>query len=156
MLAIAGLLTVAAVVWAVVALLQVDLRRQSHLVNVSFSAPVRPERPVIAGFVIANHSQDVLVRATGPSLAAQNVKEPLLQPRLRIVRNHDGAELARNEGWRVSGSPRLRSDLAPYAPADPRDAVCIVTLPAGMYSAIVESRDGAPGTVMVEVFVLLD
>lgn len=155
-LALAGLLATAAVVWAVVALLQVDFRQQSNLVNVSIRAQVKPPEAVIAGFVIARHTQTVVVRALGPSLAAQKVTDVLPQPRLRIVRNQDGVELARNEGWRVSGSPRLLADLAPYAPGDPRDAVCVVTLPAGMYSAVIESRDGQPGTAMLEIFVLLD
>jgi hypothetical protein len=156
--AIAGLLAVAAVVWAVVHIIKLDFRRQSHLVNVSMRGEVGPAgRELIAGFVIAKHSQLVVVRALGPTLAGQRVARALPAPRLRIVRNHDGAEVARNEGWKLAGgSPRLHADLAPYAPADPRDAVCVVTLPAGTYSAVVESRDGKSGTTMLEIFVIVD
>jgi hypothetical protein len=156
--AAAGLLAVAAAVWAIVHIIKLDFRRQSHLVNVSMRGDVGPAgREMIAGFVIAKHSQVVVVRALGPSLAAQRVARALPAPRLRIVRNHDGAEVARNEGWKLAdGSPRLLGDLAPYAPADPRDAVCVLTLPAGTYSAVVESRDGKTGTAMLEIFVVVD
>lgn len=155
-LGLAGLLTTIAVVWVAVALVRVDLRRQSYLINVSARGQVKPDAPMISGFVIARHSQDVVIRAIGPSLAAQNVKDAIPQPRLRIVRNRDGAEMARNDGWRMGGSPRLLSDLSPYAPADPRDAVCVATLAEGMYSAVIETRDGTAGTAMLEIFVLTD
>ncbi|HUR59491.1 MAG TPA: hypothetical protein VM029_17370 [Opitutaceae bacterium] len=156
--AVAGLLAVAAAVSAIVHIVTLDFRRQSHLVNVSMRGEVGPAgREMIAGFVIAKHSQVVVIRALGPSLALQRGQSALPSPRLRIVRNHDGAEVARNEGWRLAdGSPRLQTDLAPYAPADPRDAVCVLTLPAGTYSAVVESRDGKSGTAMLEIFVIVD
>ncbi|MDO8540114.1 MAG: hypothetical protein Q7S40_06685 [Opitutaceae bacterium] len=152
-----AVLTTLAVVTGLVHLLKRDFRRQSHLINVSLQAMVGVGgRPMIAGFVIADHSQTVVVRALGPSVARPADVAPLTQPRLRIVRNRDGVDVAMNEGWRVAANERLERDLKPYAPPDPREAACVLTLPAGAYSAVIESRDGSPGLAGLEIFVLLD
>ncbi len=152
-----ALLTTIAVVTGLVHLINHDFRRQSHLVNVSVQSMVGVDgQPMIAGFVIADHAQTVVVRALGPSLARLAGPEPLFQPRLRIVRNRDGVDVARNEGWRVAGNERLERDLRSYAPLDPREAVCVATLPAGAYSAVIESRNGVAGLAALEVFVIVD
>ena len=152
-----GLLATSAVVGVFVLVVKADFLRQSRLVNVSYRGLAGPGgAAMVAGFVIADHPQTVVVRALGPSLASQGVANPLKNPRLRIVRNKTGAELARNEGWRVPGNERLWSDLSPYAPADPHDAVCVMTLRAGAYSAVIEPCSGAAGTAMVEIFVIVN
>lgn len=152
-----GLLTTSAAVGVFLLVVKADFLRQSRLINVSCRGLAGAGgEAMVAGFVIADHPQTVVVRALGPSLASQGVANPLQNPRLRIVRNNTGAELARNEGWRAPENERLWGDLIPYAPADPRDAVCVMTLPAGAYSAVIEPRSGAAGTAMVEIFVIVD
>jgi len=56
-----------------------------------------------------------------------------------------------NTGWNAPGNERLKTDLASYAPLDAREAALVVTLPAGAYTAIVETADGTPGVGIVEV-----
>jgi hypothetical protein len=157
LLAFLAVLATGAAVAGALHLVKLDFQRQSRLINVSCRSMVgEGGEPFIAGFVIADHSQTIVVRALGPSLEMSDGREPLQQPRLRIVRHSDGAEIARNEGWNVPGNERLWEDLRPYAPRDLREAVCIATLPRGGYSAVVESRTGVPGMAALEIFVVVD
>jgi hypothetical protein len=136
-------------------LIESDLRHQSRLVNVSCRGPsgTGPDS-VLAAFVIAERPQTVVVRARGWSAPQPNATEVPRDVLLRVVRNADGVDVARNERWRVAGNERLWGDLKHLAPGDPRHSACVVTLPPGGYSAIVEDRPGQRGLASIEVFVV--
>jgi hypothetical protein len=152
-----ALLTAIAIALGMTWFVKADMRRNSRIVNMSCRASVGAAgQPVIAGFIIADQPQTVVVRALGPSLLPHGLSDALKQPRLRLVRNKDGAELARNQGWQTKENERLAGDLKRFAPGEAGDAACILRLPPGSYTAFVESPDDVPGTTMVEVFAVID
>lgn len=155
MLAVAALLAMFGVVAGAAQLVETDLRRQSRLMNVSCRGPAGsgPDA-MLVGFVVSDRPQTIVVRGLGASLARGGNAAALSELVLRIVRNADGVDVARNEQWRTRGNERLWSDLAHLAPADPRDAACVVTLPPGGYSALIESRTQQRGLASIEIFVV--
>ena len=104
---------------------------------------------MIAGFVIqGTSSQTVLVRARGPSLVPFGIMNPLPNPRLRLVRSSDQAEIHVNDDWRQA-SNQLAITASGYAPGHDLEAAVLVSLPPGAYTAVV---DGGIGVAIVEVF----
>lgn len=131
-----------------------DLEQQSRLINLSCRGPAGtgPDS-LLVGFVISERSQTVVFRAQRAAPLPAAASDPGLL--LRIVRNADGVDVGRNERWQVPANERLQGDLKVFAPADPRHAACVLTLPPGGYSALVEDRaPGGRGLVSVEVFVI--
>jgi flagellar biosynthesis/type III secretory pathway M-ring protein FliF/YscJ len=150
---IVALLVIAAVVVGVVQLFRIDIQNQSRLVSFACRARVgQGAESMIAGFAIQEHSQTIVVRAAGPSLASYGVAGAVAGTTLRVIRQSDGQEIARNDDWRVSGNERLQADLSEYAPKDPREAACVLRLRPGAYTVIVEGKAGAQGIALVEIF----
>jgi YVTN family beta-propeller protein len=110
---------------------------------------------LIAGFVISGStSQTVLIRASGPALAAFNVSGLLPDPMLQL---YDGSQtlIAANFGW--GGNPQIASVAAsvgafkwPSSTSD--DSAILVTLPPGSYTAQVSGDTGDQGIALVEVY----
>lgn len=138
----------------VVEVFALDAQSQSRLTNVSTRAVVGSgENTLIGGFVLQK-TTTVLVRTQGPSLSRFGLN-CVNGTKLTVVRQSDHAVLGTNAGWSAAnaiGNERLLTDLSAYAPLDPREAAQIITLPAGAYTALVESADGKPGIGLVEVF----
>ena len=109
------------------------------------------EAAMIAGF-ITQQATTLVIRTQGPSLARYGVTGVVSGTKLTLYRQSDGAVLKVNTGWNAPGNERLKTDLASYAPLDAREAALVVSLPAGAYTAIVESADGTPGVGIVEVY----
>jgi hypothetical protein len=63
----------------------------------------------------------------------------------------DGVTIADNDDWNVAGNERLKSDLVWAAPSDSHEAARVLTLPAGAYSVVCESK-GDAGVGIVEVY----
>ncbi len=90
-----------------------------------------------------------MVRAIGPSLAAQGVAGPLRNPTLEIV-NSSGTTIATNDNWRTDQASEINaSGLAPSE--DPESAI-IRTVGPGNYTAIVRGAGGSGGVGLVEVY----
>ncbi len=128
-----------------------------HLLNVSARANVGiGDNVLIAGFVIGGStSKTVLIRASGPALAAYGVSGVLPDPELELFDAASGGVLATNDGW--GGDPGVASaaDLAGAFPwLDPAsgDSAILVTLPPGSYTAEVYGQAGDTGLALVEVF----
>jgi len=148
-----ALLTIAAVVVGLVQLFRIDILNQSHFVSFSCRARVgQGAESMIAGFAVQEHPQTIVVRAAGPSLAAYGVAGAVAATTLRVLRQSDGQEIARNDDWRGLGNERLQADLSGYAPKDPREAACVLRLQPGAYTVIVEGKAGAQGIALVEIF----
>jgi hypothetical protein len=154
---VAAMVLIAAIGVGSVYVFKTDISRQSYLVGTSCRARVGPgAEAMIAGFIIRDHVQTVVIRAAGPSLAAVGVTDAVANTMLRVVRQSDGQEIAQNDDWRAPGNERLQADLADYAPKDPREAACVLRLRPDAYSAIVEGKAGARGVGLVEVFCVSD
>lgn len=132
-----------------------DSQSLSRLVNVSTRAVVGTgENALIGGFYLQTPST-VVVRTQGPTLARYGITNAASGTKLTIVRQSDHAPLATNAGWNAPtamGNERLHTDLAGYAPLDDREAAQVMTLPAGAYTAVVETPDRQTGIGLVEIF----
>jgi outer membrane protein assembly factor BamB len=131
----------------------------SRLLNVSARAQVGTASGIlIAGFTLSgNLPKTVLVRAIGPGLSQFGLTDILADPRLELYR--DTAQLNANDNWGATtgGTAALANAfLAVGAFALPssasRDAVLLVTLPPGSYTAQVSGVNNTTGVALVEVY----
>ncbi|MGE5096466.1 MAG: matrixin family metalloprotease [Betaproteobacteria bacterium] len=107
---------------------------------------------MIGGFVIqGSTAQTVVVRARGPSLAAQGVAGALANPTLQLVRASDNTTVAINDDWGTAANAAQLS-ASGYAPTDARESAILVTLSPGAYTAIVSGAGGTTGVGIVEVY----
>ncbi len=127
----------------------------SGLVNVSVRSFVSPERPACLGFVLQNRrSRKMFVRAVGPSLATFGVTQPLVEPVLTLLRN--GVEVP---GFAPQFTHADQPEIVAAAAScgafalqsGARDAVALIELPPGSYSAVVSTPDRT-GEVLLEVY----
>ena len=126
-----------------------------RLVNVSVLQPIPAGTVLTAGFVLGGGTaRTVLVRAMGPSLTpfGLDAAQVLGDPRLTLF---DGASrrIAGNDNW--GGDPQLAATgdaVGAFRPlaADSADAMLLLTLPPGSYTAQV-TGPGA-GIALVEVY----
>jgi hypothetical protein len=102
---------------------------------------------IVGGSGLANNA--VVIRAIGPSLADAGVTNPLADPLLEIY-NSSGAEIASNNDWQTSQKDQIAA--TGLAPKDARESAIFATVPAGSYTAVVRSSDGATGQALVEIY----
>jgi hypothetical protein len=141
----------------------------SRLVNISARSDVGSGRLVTGGFVIdGTTSKRVLIRGLGPLLAGYNVPNTLADPALSLFTPSISAAIATNGDWQ---SPATLNASYPVGTATEvatatsavgaaalgsgsKDAVILVTLQPGVYSAQVSGQAGASaaGAAMVEVY----
>jgi hypothetical protein len=130
-----------------------------RLVNISGRAQVNTGDDVlIAGFVISGSGpKTVLIRGLGPVLSTFSVSGVLAAPRLELYQriNEQNTVLASNTGW--GGSAELRAlftqlGASPLPNLASNDAVLLVTLQPGVYTAVVSGVGGATGVALVEVY----
>ena len=101
-------------------------------------------------------ARTVLVRAVGPSLGALGVEGVMPDPKLELFDNDNGGKkIGENDNW--GGDEQIVNvarSVGAFALAgnDTKDAVLLMTLPAGAYSARLSGVGGAGGTAIVEVY----
>lgn len=113
--------------------------------------------PLIGGFVVGDHPRRVLLRGVGPTLSGLGVSSPLANPVITLFRGQSA--LLSNDDW---GTQSNANEIAAAAatvgafalPRDSKDAVLLVELPPGVYTAHVTSRDGSSGTALLEIYML--
>lgn len=130
-----------------------------RLINVSALTQVGSGGDIlIAGFSVAgNTPKTVLVRGIGPALAGFGVGGTLGDPKLELFRNGTDEAIATNDNW---GSAANAAQIATAAgnvgafalAADGKDAVLLVTLQPGSYTAQVSGGNGSTGLALVEVY----
>ena len=144
---------------AVVAVYEVD-EPTRPLVNISTRGNVLTGQDVmIGGFVITGTGpQTVAIVATGPSLGAFGIANALANPTLTLVRQSDGAVIGTNDDW-MAGCPggftcenAAAITAAAIAPSNPLEAVILITLNPGAYTAIVEGVSGGTGIAVIGVY----
>ena len=104
---------------------------------------------MIGGFIIQGDGpMQVAVRARGPSLGLQGA---LANPQLTLIRASDGVAIATNDDWQQA-SNAAQVTASGFAPADTREAVILIALQPGAYTAIVSGVGNTTGVAIVEVF----
>ena len=126
-----------------------------RLVNVSARTQVGSGNDIlIAGFVVGGStSRTVLIRAIGPGLAPFGVTGTLADPRLQLFAS--GTLLRENDNW--NGDQLLvnmGNNVGAFEVADrqSRDAMLLLTLPPGSYTAQVSGANSGTGVALVEVY----
>ena len=116
---------------------------------------------LIAGFSISgNVPKRLLIRGVGPGLAGYNVPGALADPKLELYETKpDGSSVlfASNDNWGDGDVAALRAAFnATYAFALPdtasKDAVLLLTLPAGTFTAQVSGVGNTTGEALIEVY----
>jgi hypothetical protein len=99
----------------------------------------------------------LLVRAIGPTLAGFGVDGAAVDPKLDLFRSGNAAAISSNDNWGTATNP---SDVAAAAVSvgafalapGSKDAVLLVTLAPGSYTAQVSGANNATGISLVEVY----
>ena len=130
-----------------------------RLTNVSALAPVGTGGDVlIAGFSITGTTpKTVLVRGIGPTLAAFGVVGALVDPKLELYPSGGTTPIAVNDNWATAANPAQVATTAAGVGAfalatDSKDAVLLLTLEPGTYTAQISGAGNTTGTALVEVY----
>lgn len=125
------------------------------LFNIATRGPVGSQSgEMIAGFVIRGDApKTVLIRAVGPGLAAFGLTTAVSTPRLELFRD-DSTSLAVNTGWgAVTEISAAAARVGAFAlTPNSKDAVLLVALTPGAYTAVVSGDNGTSGVALVEVY----
>jgi len=134
----------------IIEVFEVD-RPDLPLANISTRGQVMTNDDVmIGGFIIQGNSpQTVVVRARGPSLAAQGVPGVLANPVLQLYSGQ--SVIASNDDWGQAANAAQVSSSG-FAPANASESAILITPNPGAYTAIVTGKNGATGVGIVEVF----
>lgn len=129
-----------------------------RLVNLSTRAQVGGgDQTLITGLVVTGLApKRFLLRGIGPSLSAYNVDAPMAKPALTLF-NGAGVVVRSAEDWSSSPEAQLIQDASRQAgafalPAGSQDSAMVVTLPPGVYTAVVAPRDRVGGVALVECY----
>jgi len=112
------------------------------------------DHSMVAGFTIGgDRPSKVIVRAIGPSLAANGISDPLPDPALEL-HAADGSLLFSNDNWRSGEEELIIASGLP--PSHDAEAAIVATLNPGSYTAILRGAGGTVGNALIEVFRLPD
>jgi hypothetical protein len=111
------------------------------------------EDSLIGGFVIGGGSnKQVAVVATGPSLAAFGITNPLADPALIVTRSSDGMPVGTSDNWQAGGGA-TQLQASGFAPPDPLEAGLLLDLPPGAYTATIFGSGGTgTGVAVIGVY----
>jgi cyclophilin family peptidyl-prolyl cis-trans isomerase len=132
----------------------VDSGPGSTLLNISTRGLVNLDPDVLIGgfFVGGADPKQILVRASGPSLAAAGVPNPLANPTLSFF-NGQGTQLDANDDWMTSPQ-KAQIQASGLAPTDPKESAVLQTLAAGPYTAVVRGVNNGTGVASVQIYQL--
>ncbi len=128
----------------------------AHLSNISTRSTAGTGAAVLTiGFGISGDTpKTVLIRAVGPTLGAFGVTGALANPQLRLFSSR-ATELGYNDDWLTGAgwSQAFASVGAfPLGNATTRDAVLVVRLPPGSYTAQASGVGNTSGVALIEVY----
>ena len=89
------------------------------------------------------------MRAIGPSLANFGITDPLLDPVLELHAG-DGSLITSNDNWNSPPAPDI--EATGLAPTNDLESAIIATLDPGLYTAVVNGKDGGTGVGLVEAY----
>ncbi|MCH6255503.1 immunoglobulin domain-containing protein [Puniceicoccaceae bacterium K14] len=129
------------------------------LVNVSARNLVgEGENVLIVGFVISgNEPKRLLIRGVGPGLSTQGVSNVLTDPQLSLVTsiNEVNTIVAFNDNWEDEAMADQAAVVVPGAfelDAGSKDSMIMMTVPAGIYTAILSGVNSGTGVGLLEVY----
>ena len=131
-----------------------DQTAASKLANLSGRAFVGTGGDIgIAGFMLDGTGGDnrIMVRGIGPSLTAAGVANALANPTLEL-RDGNGALLAANNDWQDDPTQAAELTAAGLAPSNQLESGIAVTLPQGLYTALLAGVTNGSGIGLVEVY----
>jgi uncharacterized repeat protein (TIGR01451 family) len=132
----------------------------ARLVNISTRGFVQTgDNVMIGGFITVNQPTTLFIRARGPSLSNAGITNPLEDPQLEL---HDATSIvATNDDWQTTQIGSLITNgqasviqNSPLKPDDAKEPAMIVTLPPGIYTAIIRGANESTGVATVEAYVL--
>ena len=133
----------------------------AKLINLSTRGQVGSgENVMIGGFILQGiEAKRCLIRAVGPALSQFNIVTPLSDPMVQLFRAGESVPIATNDDWSLSPSPAAIKASATQTGAfeladNTRDAVILVTLPPGVYTAVVSGVGSTTGIALVEIYTL--
>jgi hypothetical protein len=122
----------------------------AKLANISTRAFVSTgDNIVIAGFMLGNNSGNDRIAIRG--LGATGVPNPLLDPTLEL-RDANGTLIGSDNDWQDDPAQAAELTAVGLAPPDNLDAAMMVTLPSGLYTALLAGRNNGTGIGLVEVY----
>jgi hypothetical protein len=115
----------------------------SKLANISTRAFVSTEaNNMIGGFILGGGTNShIEIFGIGPSLAASGVSGALADPTLEL-RDSSGALVASNDNC---GAVSIH-------PLDPAEACIDISLPPGLFTAILAGKNGGTGVGLIEIY----
>lgn len=128
----------------------------ARLINLSTRGRITASENIAAGFVVRGPaSAQVLVRAVGPGLAQFGLEGLLARPLLTVFEG--SRRVDSNDGWAAAPNAAQISTVTAAVgafslPGGSADAVLLLTVPAGTYSAEVSGVAGATGIALMEVY----
>jgi hypothetical protein len=114
------------------------------------------DKSLIAGINInGTMPKKLLIRAVGPTLTTLGVSNALSNPVLTIKSGN--STVRENASWGTGNDSALVTDATTNLgivalPSGSKDAVILLSLPPGLYSAVVSGANGATGIALVEVY----
>ena len=120
--------------------------------------PINAGGSLSLGFTIyGSTAKTVLIRVIGPGLSLVGLTSGTLgDPQLTLYSNSTGAIIATNDNW--GGDPALGATMTRVTPgyiitdAVSKDAMLLVTLQPGGYTAKATGNGGSNGLAIVEVY----
>jgi len=131
----------------------------NKLINIATRGKVEPgDGALVAGFVIEGGAKTVLIRGIGPGLTAFGVDGALADPVLTL--NQEGTVIATNDNWSDTLASTSLTEVrdttalvgAFALAANSRDAVLLLRLEPGAYTALLSGLNGGSGLGLVEVY----
>ena len=124
----------------------------ARLANVSSRGFVATgDNVLIGGFIVLTSSQNVVVRALGPSLTQNGISNALANPTLEL-HDSNGALLAFDNDWQDNSSQAAQIRAVGLAPTVDTEAAISVQLSPGSYTAIVRDAGNTTGVALVEIY----
>jgi cyclophilin family peptidyl-prolyl cis-trans isomerase len=127
-----------------------------RLINVSVLKPIANNTLLTAGFVVGGStSKTVLIRAVGPTLGPVfGIGDAMADPQLKLFDAQQNT-VASNDDW--GGTLEITSAAEAVgafrlAAGTSKDAVLLLTLPPGSYTAQISGANNTGGTAIVEVY----
>ncbi|MEN9632775.1 MAG: hypothetical protein RL077_1179 [Verrucomicrobiota bacterium] len=128
----------------------------SRLINVSVLKPIEAGGSLTLGFYLSGAvAKTVLIRAIGPGLAAVGVTSGTLSDPQLTLFNSSSSPIAKNDDWGADAlltNASSRVGAFNIGNASSKDAMLLITLPAGGYTARVVGGGTSSGLVIVEAY----